>query len=266
MWTTARTLIAGALGGIAATLALQLVAPQLGTRSVEMLVEEPSDQAQFNAAIESYLMADPAILERMSEKLQSQRDAQKNAETKQAIGELWNMIVEGNAAVSVGNPKGDVTLVELYDYNCGYCRRTLPDVVALLEEDPDVRLVLRQLPILSQGSLDAAKVGIAVAKEGADYWAFHQALFTARGQIDLDAALAAASSVGLDSNLLRTRANEDYVQEAIAESFTIAQRLGIDGTPSFILGDEVIPGAVGLDVLREKIRNVRSCGSTRCQP
>ena len=86
MWTTARTLVAGALGGIAATLALQLVAPQLATRSVEMLVEERSDQAQFNAAIESYLMADPAILERMSEKLQSQRDAQKNAETKQAIG------------------------------------------------------------------------------------------------------------------------------------------------------------------------------------
>jgi len=206
------------------------------------------------------------VLEAMSEKLQASRAAEQRAETRAAIADLGPIIADGEAAVDVGNPSGDVTLVEMYDYNCGYCRNTLPDIAALLAEDKELRLVLRQFPILSQASLDAAKVGLLVARQGGDYWAFHRAMFTARGQVTLDTALAAAETLGLDRDRLEAGLSDQGISDAIAESFEIAQRLKINGTPSFILADEVIPGAIGIDALREKIQNVRTCGSTRCSP
>lgn len=221
--------------------------------------------AELGPQIEAYLLANPSVLERVSAALNEERAAAQRLKSRAQIDENREAIFGEAGAAVVGNPSGDVTLVELYDYNCGYCRSAFPDVVALLDEDPQLKLVLRQFPILSQGSVDAAKVGTLVAAEaGVDYFAFHQAMFTSRGQVDLEAALAAAGKLGLDPVALRARLEAPEAQSSISVSFSLAQKLGISGTPTFILGDEIIPGAVGIDVLRTKIANVRKCGSTAC--
>ncbi len=216
-------------------------------------------------AIETYLLNNPSILERVTLALSEQRQAEQLAASRQLISANSDIIFGGEGTVSIGNPDGDVTLVEMYDYNCEYCRRAFPDIVTLVDQDPNLRVVLRQFPILSQGSVDAAKIGLLVRGEGADYWAYHQAMFTARGQVDLEVALRAAASLGLEADRLRASMEEPTVVAALEESYELARKLGISGTPTFILADEIIPGAVGVDVLREKIANVRACGSTACE-
>jgi hypothetical protein len=116
--------------------------------------------------VEEYLVENPRVLERISLALNAEIERERRAKSKAAIEENRELIYSGEGAVVVGNPNGDVTLVELYDYNCGYCRSSMPEVAALLAEDSNLRLVLRQFPILSQGSVDAAKVGTLVAGEG----------------------------------------------------------------------------------------------------
>lgn len=218
----------------------------------------------LGASIESYLLEDPTILERVSLALNQRRQAEQSAATREVIEANREVIFGGKETISIGNPDGDVTLVEMYDYNCEYCRRAFPDIVALIEQDPNLRIILRQFPILTQGSIDAAKIGILIENEGGDYWSYHQAMFTARGQVDLDLALQEAEGLGLDAGRLRAGLEEPTVLAALEESYDLARQLGISGTPTFILADEVIPGAVGADVLREKIANVRACGSTSC--
>lgn len=221
-------------------------------------------EASVGPLVEQYLVENPRVLERVSTALNAEIEAERTAKMKVAVEESRDLIYSADGAVVVGNPNGDVTLVEMYDYNCGYCRSTMPDVVALVDGDPNLKLVLRQFPILSQGSVDAAKVGVLVAKSGVDYWSFHQALFTGRGQVDGEIALRAAADLGLKPEDLRAKLADPEVGAALDNSYKLAQQLQISGTPTFIIGDEVIPGAVGVDVLRAKIANVRKCGSTRC--
>jgi len=221
-------------------------------------------EASVGPLVEQYLVENPRVLERVSTALNAEIEAERTAKMKVAVEESRDLIYSADGAVVVGNPNGDVTLVEMYDYNCGYCRSTMPDVVALVDGDPNLKLVLRQFPILSQGSVDAAKVGVLVAKSGVDYWSFHQALFTGRGQVDGETALRAAADLGLKPEDLRAKLADPEVGAALENSYKLAQQLQISGTPTFIIGDEVIPGAVGVDVLRTKIANVRKCGSTRC--
>lgn len=265
-------IVAAASGVLAGTLgAFALIQSPMGgldQRIAAALDAGSTDQTgasapDFGARIEAYLIENPSVLERVSVALNAERAADQRRQMKSQIEDNRDAIFGDAGGVVVGNPSGDVTLVELYDYNCGYCRTTLPDIVALLDQDPKLRLVLRPFPILSQGSVDAAKVGAVVAGEGGDF-AFHQAMFTSRGQIDLDAALSAAANLGLDPAVVRGKLDAPEVQSALDASFKLAQRLGIRGTPTFVLGDEIISGAVGLDTLRTRIANVRQCGSTSC--
>lgn len=223
-------------------------------------------QEELGPMVEQYLLANPDVLQRVSDALAAKRQAEQAAKTKTLIAENRDRIFSDTRAAVVGNPLGDVTLVEMYDYNCAYCRSAMPDLVALVDEDPNLRLVLRQFPILSQGSVDAAKVGVLVDLAGADYWSFHQALYTARGQIDGPVALREAAKLGLDEATLKGKLSDPEVTAALDQSYDLARRLGISGTPTFIIGDEIVPGAVGIEVLREKVGNMRACGSTICPP
>ncbi len=224
----------------------------------------PVDAATINPMIEDYLVSNPRILERVSAALEAEVTAARIAETKAALEELRPRIYEAADQIVIGNPDGDVTLVEFFDYNCGYCRQALPDLAALLEEDKNLKVILKEFPILSEGSLEAAQVALQVADSDADYWAFHQTLFSSRGQVNGQAALQAAEAMGLSRVPLELGMKSPKVKQQITESYEIAQALGISGTPSYILGDEVIPGAIGVDQLRERIANMRACGSTVC--
>jgi protein-disulfide isomerase len=126
-------------------------------------------------------------------------------------------------------------------------------------------VVLKEFPILSNESIDAARVAVLVGQSDADYWAFHETLFTNRGKVDKQAALAAAADLGLSPVALELDMGTDPVSSTIQTSYEIAKALNITGTPTFIIGTEIIPGAVGVDELRERIANMRACGKARCE-
>lgn len=219
----------------------------------------------INPLIESYLMSDPKILQRMSVALDATLQSEERDKATTAIASMRDAIFNDPAQVVLGNPDGDVTLVEFFDYNCGYCRSAMPDMATLLAEDPNLRIVLKEFPILSNESIDAARVSVLVADSDADYWAFHEALFTSRGQVDKKVALDAAAALGLSPVSLELDMNTEAVSQTIQTSYEIAKALNITGTPTYIIGNEIIPGAIGLDELRSRIANMRECGETQCE-
>jgi len=222
------------------------------------------DAGRLNPMIESYLMDNPSILQRVSDKLADEVAARRKEETRTQLAALKTEIYDEPGHIVLGNPNGDVTLVEMFDYNCGYCRQALPDIATLLDEDPNLRIILKEFPILSQGSVEAARVAVQVSAAPVDYWTFHQALFTSPGKVDKAAALKAASDLGLNPITLEMGMNTPDVSGVIDTSYKIADKLKITGTPTYIIGDEIIPGAVGIDQLRSRIENMRACGSTDC--
>jgi protein-disulfide isomerase len=162
--------------------------------------------------------------------------------------------------VTLGDPHGDVTMVEFFDYNCGYCRGALPAMLTLLGDDPKLKVVLKEWPILGPGSVEAAHVAVAVRMQdpqGKKYLAFHRKLLGDPGAANKEKALAAAAAAGLDVPRLEKDMESDEVKATIDEDFTLARALGINGTPGYVIGDIVIPGAVGLDGLKDKIATAR---------
>ncbi|WP_116654076.1 DsbA family protein [Pelagibacterium sediminicola] len=247
------------------------IAAMIDTAVTERLAETapapaagPMDTADLNTAIETFLLDNPRLLESMSVALETEMRAEEQERARIALTTLEDDIYNDPANIVLGNPEGDVTLVEMFDYNCGYCRQVLPDVMALVEEDPGLRVILKEFPILSQGSVDAARVGVLVNKQGVDYARFHTALFSARGAVTGETALAAAETLGLSRVMIELDMNTDDVTAALQRNYTLAQGLGISGTPAFIIGNEVIPGAVGKDELARRIANMRECGATQC--
>ncbi len=247
-----------------ATTVRGIVSDMLATDKAEAAPQE-LDPVRLNALVEDYLMGDPSILERMTAKLSAAKKvAQREAQAK-LIAANYAAIYDDAGNVILGNPDGDVTLVEMFDYNCTYCRQAVPDMAALIAEDPNLKVILKEFPILSDGSVEAAKVAILVAEDQKlDYWAFHQKLFSTRGQVDAGAALAAAEAVGGNRVTMMIDMNSARAANALKSSYTLAEALDVTGTPTYIIGDELIPGAIGLEVLRTKIANVRKCGSTLC--
>ena len=139
--------------------------------------------------------------------------------------------------VVLGNPQGNVTMVEFFDYNCGYCKRAMDDMLTLLKNDPNLKVVLKEFPVLGPGSVEAAKVAIAVRmqdKTGKKYLDFHQRLLGGRGQADKARALAAAKEVGFDIARLEKDIESDEVKASLEESFKLAEALGLNGTPSYV--------------------------------
>lgn len=245
----------------------QIVADILEKQKAEALPQSVAelDPEMLNPMIEDFLLKNPRVLQRVSEALELEIKTAQAAQTKAALTGLQEVIYNDPDHVVLGNPDGDVTLVELFDYNCGYCRSALPDMATLLAEDPNLRVILKEFPILSQGSVDAAKVAVVVARDkSVDYWKFHEMLFTGRGQVTKDSALKAAQELGLNPVEVGLEMESADIDSVLAKSFQIAQGLNVSGTPTYIIGDEVIPGAIGLDSLRERIANMRKCGSTTC--
>jgi protein-disulfide isomerase len=222
------------------------------------------DPAELNPLIESYLLSDPKLLQRMSLALESTLRLEEQETTRVALDTYRDAIFNSSDDVVLGNPDGDVTLVEFFDYNCGYCRSALPDLAVLLAEDPNLKVVLKEFPILSNESIDAARVAVLVGQSDVDYWQFHEALFSSRGKVDKAVALDAAESLGLSPVDLELQMESESVAQSIQGAYEIAQALGISGTPTYIIGDEIIPGAIGADELRTRIAGMRECGKTQC--
>jgi protein-disulfide isomerase len=157
-------------------------------------------------------------------------------------------------------------MVEFFDYNCGYCKRAMADMLTLLKTDPNLKVVLKEFPVLGAGSVEAAKVAVAVRMQDTDgkkYLEFHQKLLGGRGQADKARALAVAKEVGLDMKRLEADLDSGEVKVSIDESLKLGEELGLNGTPSYVVGSDVVVGAVGLDALRDKVSMAR-CGKAQC--
>jgi protein-disulfide isomerase len=155
----------------------------------------------------------------------------------------------------LGNSQGKVTLVEFSDFACGFCRQSVGDIDALIAEHPDLRIVIRELPILSPDSADAARMALAAAEQG-KYAAFHQAMFAA-GRPSAATIQAAAQSAGLDMVRAKATAGSPKIEAELQRNMEFARQLGFSGTPSWIAGDQIISGAVGKDRLTKAVAAAR---------
>jgi protein-disulfide isomerase len=242
-----------------------LVTAALAEREAKLQQSQVAiDAATLNPMIEDYLLSNPRILQRVSEALELEIRTAQAEQARAAIAASRAEIYDDPDHIVLGNPEGDVTLVEMFDYNCGYCRQALPDLATLIAEDPNLRVILKEFPILSEESVDAARIGVLVGEAKADYWAFHQKLFTTRGRINAEAALAAAREIGLNPVELELKMQTPEVTAVLDRTYALANTLRVSGTPTYIIGDEIIAGAVGLEALRARIGNMRACGKTDC--
>ncbi|HUD28191.1 MAG TPA: DsbA family protein [Novosphingobium sp.] len=198
--------------------------------------------------VHDYILDHPEILPQAMENLQKRQNTQALAGVRQNVETPFPGAV-------LGNPDGKVTLVEFTDFACGYCRQSLGDVQGLIAKNPDLRIVVRELPIISPHSPAAAKMALAAAEQG-KYSQFHDAMFAA-GQVDEPTIEAVAKQVGLDMDRARRIAASPTVQAELARNLEIAQRLGFSGTPSWIAGERLIAGAVGIDQLSQAVNAAR---------
>lgn len=210
----------------------------------------------FGERVRAYLLAHPeVIMEAVQILQQRQRTAQAEA-TKQTILTRADEIFRSPASPVGGNPDGDVTLVEFFDYNCQYCRAVAPTVKAVLGADPKLRLVYKEFPILGPGSEAAARVALAARRQDR-YQELHEALMSAAMPVTEEKALQAAAAAGLDPERLRRDMADPAIDQAIARNRALAAALGIDGTPAFVVADQVVPGAIDRAALEGLITQAR---------
>jgi protein-disulfide isomerase len=249
----ARTLLAAGLVALTA-----LAGP---ARAAEMTADE---KAAIETIVRDYILANPEVIQQALIALEEKRKAEEAAARTDAVASIREALYDSKRQVVLGDPAAPITLVEFFDYNCGYCKRALDDTLALLDQK-DVRIVLKEMPILGPGSVEAARVAIAVNLVAPDrYLDFHRELLGGNGQADERRAMAVVEDLGLDAAKVRAAMTDPEVAATLDEVYGMANRLGLNGTPTYVIGDEVVFGAVGVDVLNEKIAAVRACGRTVC--
>jgi protein-disulfide isomerase len=223
-------------------------------------------RGEIEKIVKDYLLAHPEVLEEVSAEL-SKRQAAAEAEKHEAtVSENAQAIFNSPRGVTLGNRDGDVNFVEFFDYNCGYCKRAMSDMIDLMKTDPKLKVVLKEFPVLGPGSVEAAQVAVAVRMQdpgGKKYLDFHQKLLGGKGQADKARALAAAKDAGLDVARIEKDMTSPEVKATIEENFKLAEAMGMNGTPSYVIGKQVVVGAIGRDGLAEKI-GIARCGKATC--
>ena len=182
-----------------------------------------------------------------------------------AITDNKEAIFRAPEDVVLGNPDGDVTIVEFYDYNCGFCKRAMNDMIGLLDKDPNLRFVLKEFPILGPDSLAAHRVAMSFRKLAPELYSdFHMKLLGGDVRATETQAIEIAKSLGVEEAALVAGMDDPAIDQSIRQTYELANALGISGTPSFVIGDEAVFGAVGEETLLAKINNMRQCESTIC--
>ena len=225
----------------------------------------PTQKAQFEAVIRDYIIAHPEIIEEALGALEKKRTEEASVKQSRTITERADLLFDSKRQIVLGNPKGKVTVVEFFDYNCGYCKRALTDMTTLIDQDQDLRFVLKEFPVLGQGSMEAAQVAVAVALVARDkYGEFHKKLLGGRGEANRARALDAAEAVGIERKKVEGELANPEIGATIEESYGLANGLGLTGTPSYVVGKQVIPGAIGLEKLKAQITEARAaCGAEK---
>ena len=229
--------------------AIALVGALVGAAAVfsydRFVAPGAADRARIERVVHDYVLAHPEILPEAMQRLQQQTNGQAVAANRADI-------VKPFAGAWAGNPQGDVSVVEYFDYNCGYCKASLPIIADLIKQDPKVRIVYRDFPILAPSSRDAARASLAAARQG-KYRAFHDALYAA-GPVSAETIAASARAAGVDLS----HADDQAIDAEIARNMETASKLGLTGTPSWIIGDRVLSGAMPLEELQKAVAEARA--------
>lgn len=215
---------------------------------------------EFGQRVRNYLLQHPEVIAEALQQWQQRQMAEQQAEradqTEGAIGSRRDELINDPMSPVSGNPSGDVTVVEFFDYNCPHCRRVAAVVAEAERKDPGLRLVYKELPVLGASSVFAARAALASTKQDG-YVAFHRALLQEDKRLTEDRVMEIAASVGLDTEKLKADMQDPAIRDALARNRALAQSIGITGTPSFVIGDELVQGAVDLDTLEKLITQAR---------
>jgi protein-disulfide isomerase len=246
------------LAGLAALAGSPVVAQSNG-------LTDPQKKA-VEQIVRDFLLTNPEVIQEAIVELERrQQDAQKTAQTN-ALQSERNTLLHSPRGNVVGNPSGDVTLVEFFDYNCAYCKRALADVKTLMKADPKLRVVLKDFPVLGPESVEASRVALGVKQQlsGDKLFDYHTKVMESRGRVNGERALQVAKEMGLDMARLQKDMDNAEIKAALQENVGLGDKLGLTGTPAFIIGDEVVSGAVGLEPLRKIVASTRQCGKAEC--
>lgn len=217
------------------------------------------DEARVKELVLEVIRENPEIVREAIAILQAEEDAAKAEAAAVALSERRDILENDPNAPVLGNPDGDITIVEFFDYNCGYCRRVFSNVHALVDSDPNIRVVMREWPILGEESVFAARASLAARKQG-KYEEFHNALMGGRGRANEASVMQLASELGMDVDQLRRDMEAPEVVEHLQTSQQLTQVLGLNGTPAFVFGNQLVPGAIELDQMKELIQMQRERG------
>ncbi|SIQ43045.1 DsbA family protein [Bosea sp. TND4EK4] len=226
----------------------------------------PEQRKAVTDLVRETILKNPEIIQDALVELERRNTVAQAEAQRGAVASEKARITNPATSIVIGNPDGDVTLVEFMDYNCGFCKRAMQDVTALTKADPKLKVVLKDFPILGPDSVEASRVAIAVKNQlqGQKYFDFHNKLMSAKGRVNGAKALEIAKESGADVERARKEMDAAATKASIEDTVALGDRLGLTGTPAFIIGDEIVFGAVGEAALKQKIESVRKCGKTDC--
>ena len=226
----------------------------------------PAQKQELGAFVHDYLVNNPEVLKDAIEALDKHDKAAADAERQKVVMSQAGPLFSSKYQATVGNPNASATLVEFFDYNCHYCKGALPDIAKLMKDDPNLKVVLKDFPVLGPGSVEAAKVAAAARNQlpGDKFWAFHSKLLASHGPVGKAEAMAVAKDLGLDMDRLAKDSESGDVKTGLDETMQLADALQINGTPTFVLGQDLVVGAVGYDQLKSKVDSVHKCGRAAC--
>lgn len=245
------------LRALLATLACAAIVCAAMPRPLDAAEVGPAQRQQIEGIIHDYLMKNPQVLIDAIKAAEDKLTHDADAKASQAVKEHRREVFDDPQTPVAGNPKGDVAIVEFFDYRCPYCKKVEPELEALLKEDPKLRLVLKEFPILGPVSVTAAHAALAAQRQG-KYDAFHDAMMTARGNITDETVYQVARSVGLDVDKLKRDMASPEVEETVKKNMSLADTLDVHGTPAFVIGDRVVPGAIDLPELKKYVAQARN--------
>lgn len=224
-----------------------------------------AEKKEMGEVIKQYLLENPEIMLDVQDALEKKMTEARNQQAKTALTESHDAIYQSPTDLVLGNPKGDVTIVEFFDYNCGYCKQGLSVMQKILKDDKNVRFVLKEWPILGPDSTAAHQVSDAVRQVAPEkYGEYFVKLLSSRSRVNDSKAIDLAVDMGIDEAKLRATMKSSPNTETQLATHQLALKLGFNGTPAYVIGDEVLPGAFGIEAFDERIANLRSCGKATC--
>lgn len=218
---------------------------------------DPEWRQSIEQVIESYIRSHPELIEQARQALETKRQEEEQLRIKQVVVLHQNELLDDPSSPVSGDPSGDVTVVEFFDYRCGFCKRVAESVTRLQKDDPRVRIVYKDFPILGDGSIQAAKAALASREQG-HHQAFHEALLGAEGDLSNEQIMQIAKAVGIDTEKLKADMDNPKWLTIIARNRALAEKLSITGTPAFVVGHELVPGAIDLTALKDLVARVRT--------